>query len=89
MEWMSGEITIANGSIETEAIKVHIEGTGTIEASIISEKKEKTKTVKITDSGVKSISLNNNGRGITIKLKVKDGNLTIRKVYLEYDIDED
>ena len=89
MEWVSGEITIPNGSIETEAIKVHIEGTGTIEASIISEKKEKTKTVKITDSGVKSISLNNNGRGITIKLKVKDGNLTIRKVYLEYDIDED
>ena len=89
MEWMSGEITIANGSIETDAIKVHVEGTGTLEASIISEKKEKTKTVKITDSGVKSISLNNNGRGITIRLRVTDGDLTIRKVYLEYDIDVD
>lgn len=89
IEWQSGEITVASGAIEIESVKLHTRGTGTAEITVSTEKKAKTKTVKIEKDGVKSISINNNGRGASVHIKVLEGELDIRKCYIEYDLDED
>lgn len=89
MEWQSPELTIPDGSIEIEGIKLHTEGTGKVIVSVITEKKIKEKVVDIVKDGVKYISINNVGRGASINIKQIEGDLKIRKVYIEYDLDED
>ena len=89
MEWKSGEITIADGAIEIEGVKLHTEGTGKLEVSVITEKKVKTKIVDIVKDGVKYISINNTGRGASVYIKQLEGSLNIRKCYIEYDVDAD
>lgn len=89
IEWKSGEMTIADGNIEIEAVKLHTEGVGKLELTVETEKKSKTKTVEITKDGVRYISINNTGRGASIHIKQLEGNLNIRKCYIEYDVDVD
>lgn len=87
--WQSPELTMAEGATEIEAVKLHTEGTGKIEISVITEKKEKVKQVDITKDGVKYISISNTGRGVSVKLKVLEGNINVRKCYVECGLDED
>lgn len=87
--WQGAELTIPDGSIEIEAIKLHTTGTGRLKVSVITEKKTKEKIVDIVKDGVKYISINNVGRGASIKIEQLEGNITIRKCYIEYDLDED
>lgn len=89
LEWESAEITIPDGVVEVESVRVHTVGTGRIEVSIVTEKKVKKKELDIVKDGVKLISLNNAGRGAVIRIKVLTGDVVIRKVYLEYDVDVD
>lgn len=87
--WQGSELTIPEGSIEIEAVKLHTTGTGQIKVSVITEKKTKEKVIDIVKDGVKYISINNVGRGASIKIEQLQGNIIIRKCYIEYDLDED
>lgn len=87
--WQSGDLSIPEGAIEIEGVKLHTEGTGRLKVSVITEKKTKEKIVDIVKDGVKYISINNTGRGASIKLEQLSGDISIRKLYVEYDLDED
>lgn len=87
--WQSGDLTMPEGAIEIEGVKLHTEGTGRLKVSVITEKKTKEKIVDIVKDGVKYISINNTGRGASVKLEQLSGDISIRKCYIEYDLDED
>lgn len=87
--WQSGDITIAEGGIEVEGVKLHTSGTGKLKVSVITEKKTKEKIVDIVKDGVKYISINNTGRSASVKIEQISGDITIRKMYVECDVDED
>ena len=89
LNWLNEFVDLSDIEVEQIAHELTMSG---LEVEAVEELKPQftnIKTVKIEKDGVKSISINNNGRGASVHIKVLEGELDIRKCYIEYDLDED
>ena len=86
--WESGSLVSPNATIEVDNIKLNTTGTGKVEISASNEKRTKKKIIDITKDGLKVKSFSINGSQVKFKIKLLEGNLTIRKFDIEYELDE-